>query len=102
MTCGQTSRMGLDKRESRCILSSKHILSGAVLCRYLPRFKTQKIMTSKFTTVSAAARTLGYSDSAIRKWLQQNKINGVRSGHSLRIPKSELERIVAEGIVVPR
>ena len=45
-------------------------------------------------TVKEVANILAISVYTIRAWIQRKKIKVVRMGKSVRIPQSELERII--------
>jgi excisionase family DNA binding protein len=50
-------------------------------------------------TVREAAEELGLSPATIRAWLRQRRIGYVRLGRAVRIPASELRRVVERGTV---
>jgi excisionase family DNA binding protein len=50
-------------------------------------------------TVREAAEELGLSPATIRAWIRQRKIGYVRLGRAVRIPASEIGRIVERGTV---
>jgi excisionase family DNA binding protein len=50
-------------------------------------------------TVKEAAEELGLSPATIRLWIRQRKIGYVRLGRAVRIPPSEIRRIVERGTV---
>jgi len=53
-------------------------------------------------TVREAAEALNLSQATIRAWLLHRKIGFVRLGRAVRIPDSEIHRILAEGTVPAR
>jgi excisionase family DNA binding protein len=52
--------------------------------------------------VEKAARDLGVSVHTIRAWIAQRRIGHVRLGRSVRIPSSEIRRLLEEGFVPAR
>jgi excisionase family DNA binding protein len=50
-------------------------------------------------TVREAAEELGLSPATIRAWIRRRKIGYVRLGRAVRIPASEMRRIVERGTV---
>lgn len=50
----------------------------------------------KLHTVRETAAALGLSETTIRKWLAALRIDFVKMGRSIRIPSSEIERIVRD------
>ena len=57
---------------------------------------------SKPLTVRQAAIELNLSEPTIRAWLWRRKISYVRLGRAIRIPTSEVERLLQEGTVPAR
>src|SRR5215472_966262 len=53
-------------------------------------------------TVLEAATALNLSTHTIRAWISRRKIDYVRLGKSIRIPASEVEQLLAEGLVPAR
>ena len=51
-------------------------------------------MTSRLLTVEQAAQGLGLSVHTVRAWIAKRKIGCVRLGRAVRIPASEIERLV--------
>jgi len=56
-------------------------------------------MTTKtrLLTVSQFAEGLGCTPAGIRRWILERKVSYVKAGRLVRIPESELDRIVQEG-----
>jgi excisionase family DNA binding protein len=54
-------------------------------------------------TIPEFARTLGIKDSTGRAWVLRRKVGYVKvGGRAVRIPESEVQRILSEGYVPPR
>jgi excisionase family DNA binding protein len=54
-------------------------------------------------TVSETARALGLAEVTIRTWISQRRIEWVRVGErAVRIPQSEIRRIVEAGTIPTR
>jgi excisionase family DNA binding protein len=51
----------------------------------------------QFLTVKAAAETLDLGQSTLRKWILHGKISTNRFGRSVRIPVTEIDRLIDEG-----
>ena len=58
--------------------------------------------SDKPLTVREAAEALNLSQATIRAWLLHRKIGFVRLGRAVRIPDSEIYRILEEGTVPAR
>ena len=50
-------------------------------------------------TVREAAEELGLSPATIRAWIRQRRLGYLRLGRAVRIPASEIRRIVDRGMV---
>jgi excisionase family DNA binding protein len=50
-------------------------------------------------TVREAARRLGLRESTVRAWLQQRRIEKVKLGRAVRIPRRTLEVLIERGTV---
>jgi excisionase family DNA binding protein len=50
-------------------------------------------------TVAQAAEALGLSVHTIRSWVAQRRIGHVRLGRAVRIPQSEIQRVIERGTV---
>jgi excisionase family DNA binding protein len=50
-------------------------------------------------TVRAAAEELGLSAATIRAWIRQRRIGYIRLGRAVRIPPSEIRRLIERGTV---
>lgn len=51
----------------------------------------------KLLTVDAFASELNIKPSTVRRWLLLRKVLAVKIGRAVRIPQSEVDRIVTEG-----
>jgi excisionase family DNA binding protein len=56
-------------------------------------------MSETARTVRQAAEALGLSAATIRAWIRQRRIGYLRLGRAVRIPESEIRRIVDRGMV---
>ncbi len=62
-----------------------------------------KIGNGRLLRVSEAAELLAVRESTIRAWLLHRKLSKVRVGaRAVRIPATEVERIITEGTVPAR
>lgn len=50
-------------------------------------------------SVREVAGALGLSESTIRSWLAQRRLGFIRLGRAVRIPREEIDRVLAEGAV---
>jgi excisionase family DNA binding protein len=50
-------------------------------------------------TVREAAEELGLSPATIRAWIRRRKIGYVRLGRAVRIPVTEIRRLLDQGMV---
>jgi excisionase family DNA binding protein len=53
-------------------------------------------------TVKEASQTLGLAEVTIRAWIAKRRIGYVRLGRSVRIPLSEIQRLLEAGAVPAR
>jgi excisionase family DNA binding protein len=51
-----------------------------------------------FMTVAEAAEALGVTQSCIRRWILERRIATVKIGRLVRIPASEIQRIIESGL----
>jgi excisionase family DNA binding protein len=53
-------------------------------------------------TVGQAADVLNLSQATIRAWLARRKLGYVRLGRAIRIPQTEIQRILSQGMIPAR
>jgi excisionase family DNA binding protein len=53
-------------------------------------------------TVGESAERFGLKECTVRAWVLKRKIAYYKIGRSVRIPESEIERVLAEGFVPAR
>ena len=58
-----------------------------------------KAMHSNLRTVAEAARDLNVSVHTIRAWIARRKLGCVRLGRAVRVPASEITRLVEKGTI---
>jgi excisionase family DNA binding protein len=51
----------------------------------------------KLMSIPEFAKTLGVTNSCIRRWVLERRVSVVKVGRLVRIPATEFDRIVAEG-----
>ena len=56
----------------------------------------------KLLTIPQFAVQLGVTDSCIRRWVLERRVSVVKVGRLVRIPATEIDRIVAEGTRMAR
>jgi excisionase family DNA binding protein len=62
-----------------------------------------KAAEKELLTVREAARSLTLRPSTVRAWLLRRKLRFIRlSARCVRIPRSEIDRVIREGTVLPR
>ena len=49
-------------------------------------------------TVKEAAKTLAVTEAAIRKWLYQRRLPGVKVGRLTRVRREDVEAVIAHGL----
>ena len=59
-------------------------------------------MTQTLLRVDESADRLGMKVVTIRSWIAKRKIGFVRLGRSIRIPESEISRLISENTVPAR
>lgn len=52
---------------------------------------------TKLMSVPEFATALGLTQAAVRRWLLERRIESIKIGRLIRIPVSEVERILTEG-----
>jgi excisionase family DNA binding protein len=57
---------------------------------------------STLLTVAQFAEPLGITTACVRRWLLLRKILYVKVGRCVRIPATELERLISEGTIPAR
>jgi excisionase family DNA binding protein len=60
------------------------------------------IKGAELLTVNETAAELNLSTGTIRAWLLSRKLTAVRLGRAVRIPRTELERLIGEGTTPAR
>ena len=56
----------------------------------------------KLLTVVEAAERLGMKPATIRLWLAKRKLGHVKLSRAVRVPESEVERMIEEGTIPAR
>jgi excisionase family DNA binding protein len=62
----------------------------------------EETVKSKPLTVREAAEALNLSQPTIRAWLSQRRISFIQLGRAIRIPASEIDRLLSQGMVSAR
>ena len=57
---------------------------------------------TKLYKVSEVAEITGLSEATWRSWILHRRVSVVRLGRSVRIPQSEIDRLITEGTVPAR
>jgi excisionase family DNA binding protein len=55
-------------------------------------------MAEKLMNVHQFAEALGITSAAVRRWLWERRVTAVKVGRCVRIPQSEVERIINAGL----
>jgi excisionase family DNA binding protein len=55
----------------------------------------------EYLTVKETAEHLKLNQQTVRNWIDQGRLPAVRIGRRVRIPRSDLERILTEGLTAP-
>jgi len=55
--------------------------------------------TETARTIQQSAQELGLSPATLRAWMRQGRIGYVRLGRAVRIPASEIRRLIERGTV---
>ena len=53
-------------------------------------------------SVSQVAERLGVTGACIRRWILERKISTVKLGRLIRVPASEIDRLIASGLRLAR
>jgi excisionase family DNA binding protein len=59
-------------------------------------------MTARLVTVDQAAEALSVSVHTIRAWIAERRITCVRLGRAVRVPQSEIARLIEQGTIPAR
>lgn len=62
----------------------------------------RSVAKERLKTIREVAEELGLAMVTVRTWLAQRRLEYVKLGRCVRIPQSEVERIVAQGTVPAR
>jgi excisionase family DNA binding protein len=54
-------------------------------------------MNGKLLNIDAAAEALSIKRSTLRAWVSRSKIGSIRVGRAVRVPESEIQRVLREG-----
>lgn len=54
---------------------------------------------ARLVSIKTAAEELGLAAVTLRTWIAQRKVGSVKLGRSIRIPSSELDRLVERGSI---
>jgi excisionase family DNA binding protein len=54
---------------------------------------------TRLVSISDAAKELGLAPVTLRSWIAKRRIASVKLGRSIRIPSSELDRLVERGAI---
>jgi excisionase family DNA binding protein len=69
----------------------------------MSRKKTNNVEPNLLLRVSEAARLLGVQEGTLRAWLLARRLSRVRLGaRCIRIPASEIQRVISEGTIPAR
>ncbi len=65
---------------------------------------TRRIMTSdrRLLTCAEAAAELGLKETTIRVWIAQRRLESVKLGRAVRIPRLAIERLIQESTLPAR
>ncbi len=64
--------------------------------------KSETKLEAKLMKVTEVARALAVSEACVRRWILLRKIGYTKISRAVRIPSSEVARIVSEGSVPRR
>ena len=53
-------------------------------------------------TVAEAAHKLGIKEATLRLWIYQRRLGHVKLGRAVRVPESEVDRLIRENLVPAR
>jgi len=70
------------------------MLSTGGLQRY-----AQRMSDTKLLTLEQAAERLGLKPVTVRMWASARKISRVKLGRAVRIPESEIAKIIERGLI---
>ncbi len=59
----------------------------------------RNINREELVTVEETARRLGLKESTIRAWIARRRLSYTKLGRAIRIPSSEIERLINAGFV---
>lgn len=60
--------------------------------------KNEINLHERFISVADFARGIGVCQGTIRKWMKDRKITYVKYGYAVRIPESEIDRLIKENL----
>jgi len=53
-------------------------------------------------TVAEAAHRLGVKEATLRLWIYQRRLGHVKLGRAVRVPESEVDRLIRENLIPAR
>jgi excisionase family DNA binding protein len=59
---------------------------------------TDSSKQARLTSVNQFAEALGVTQACVRRWLLERRITFTKIGRLVRIPSSEVDRLIAEGL----
>lgn len=59
---------------------------------------TESVKQTRLVSVNQFAASLGVTQACVRRWLLERRITFTKIGRLVRIPSSESERLIAEGM----
>ena len=67
-----------------------------------PRAPTSTPSESQLLTSKQFANAIGVTEACVRKWRLLRKINVVRLGRLVRVPRTEVQRVIEDGAIPAR
>jgi excisionase family DNA binding protein len=95
----QGANVLVQKRLRRGLLVSERTDDDAGVCRRLETEGGRAMSGRELRTVKQAARDLAVSEHTIRSWVATRKIASIRLGRAVRIPASDIDRLIEQGTV---
>lgn len=56
------------------------------------------MVTGELLTINQAAKALNISPATVRSWRLRRRISVIKVGRAVRIPRTEIDRIIRQGL----
>lgn len=76
-------------------------MNNGVASKVLPISPDRQTRPGQLRTVGQVAVELSVAPSTVRAWIAQRRLGHVRLGRAIRVPSTEIARVMEEGFTPP-